>query len=101
MKRSPITPKEAAKRLAEIAETKATLKRARRESRAAKSAANKKTHKAPPMTEHTGKKRRLIQVCYVILGESELGMQPSGDPTELGNLEGGDPTQMGDLEVGH
>ncbi len=86
MKRSSITPKQAAKRLAVISAEKQAAKRARREARAAKSAANKKTHKAPPITEHTGQKRRLRQVCYVILSECELGAKPSGEPLELADL---------------
>jgi hypothetical protein len=90
VKRSNITPGQAAKRLAEIAEKKRAAKAARSSVRRAKAAANTNSHKAPPITEHTGKKRRVRQVCHVILSESELGAQPSGDPTELADLDVGD-----------
>jgi hypothetical protein len=90
VKRSPITPRQAAKRLAEITEKKRALKAARSARRRAKAAANTKSHKAPRITEHTGKKRRVRQVSYRILSETELGVQPSGDLTELADLEVGE-----------
>jgi sRNA-binding protein len=86
MKRSPVTPRQAAKKLAEITAARNAAKSARKAARAAKSAARTGSHKAPPPTEHTGKTRRVRQVCYVVLSECELGDKLNGDPVTMDDV---------------
>jgi hypothetical protein len=83
MKRSTVTPRQAAERLKEIMEQKRAAKAARSAARRVKAAANTKTHKAPPETEDTPPKRKVRSVAFKILLSCEIPDLESGEEQSI------------------